>query len=166
MKKSNWIMLAIMVIVSAFLLWLWYFLGFNHVDDPLDLVLSIIWWVIIVIVILAIGRAEKIRRERIRTVYIGDATLFNSEAGVVSYAGAGLVGTISGILDKLEYNFEREDFPETSKFSPKAFVRTFSYKQAGDGEEREWEGEIATIGEDELKPFRSEKELAVILANM
>lgn len=166
MKKSNWIVLAVMVIVSIFLLWLWYFLGFNHVDDPLDLVLSIIWWVIIVLVLLAIGRAEKIRRERIRTVYIGDTTLFNSEAGVVSFSGAGLVGTISNVLDKLDYNFEREEFPETSKFSPKAFVSTFSYKQVADGEEGKWEGEIATIGKDELKPFKSEKELAAILANL
>ena len=30
MKKSNWIGLAIAVLVDVFLLWLWFFLGFNQ----------------------------------------------------------------------------------------------------------------------------------------
>lgn len=166
MKKSNWLVLGVMAVVSVFLLWLWYFLGFNHVDDPLDLVLSIAWWVVIVLSVLVIARVERARRERIRTVYVGDATVFNSEAGVVSYAGVGLVGTIGGILDRLDYGFEREDFPESGKFAPKALVRTRTYKGGAEGDEREWEGEIALVGQDGARPFRSEKELAVILANL
>ena len=42
MKKSNVLITAVIVVVSAFLLWLWYNLGFNHVDSPLDLVLSVV----------------------------------------------------------------------------------------------------------------------------
>ena len=25
-------------------MWAWFALGFNHVDDPLDLVVAIVWW--------------------------------------------------------------------------------------------------------------------------
>ena len=58
MKKSNWIGLAIAVLVDVFLLWLWFFLGFNQVDSPLDLVISIIWLVVIVAVVVG-GTADK-----------------------------------------------------------------------------------------------------------
>ena len=51
MKKSNVIVFAIAAVLSIFLLWLWYFLGFNQIDSPLDLIISIIWWVVIVALI-------------------------------------------------------------------------------------------------------------------
>lgn len=50
MKKSNVIVFVLLALASAFFLWLWYFLGLNRVDEPLDLVLSIVcggwssWW--------------------------------------------------------------------------------------------------------------------------
>ena len=38
MKKSNVIVFVLLALASAFFLWLWYFLGLNRVDEPLDLV--------------------------------------------------------------------------------------------------------------------------------
>ena len=46
MKKSNVIVFVLLALASAFFLWLWYFLGLNRVDEPLDLVLSIVWWLV------------------------------------------------------------------------------------------------------------------------
>ena len=70
MKKSNWIGLAIAVLVDVFLLWLWFFLGFNLVDSPFDLVISIIWLVAIVAVAAAVNRLECQREKRLRNIYV------------------------------------------------------------------------------------------------
>ena len=48
MKKSNIIITAVAAIASIFLLWLWYFLGFNEVDSPTDLVVSVAWWAVVI----------------------------------------------------------------------------------------------------------------------
>lgn len=66
MKKSNIVVFTIAAVVSVFLLGLWFFLGFNQIDSPLDLVVSVIWWVAIVVSVLAIGKVESNRREKIR----------------------------------------------------------------------------------------------------
>lgn len=72
MKKSNVIVFVLLALASAFFLWLWYFLGLNRVDEPLDLVLSIVWWLVIVVAIAVIVKMERTRRQRVRTVYVGD----------------------------------------------------------------------------------------------
>ena len=61
MKKSNFIVLGISAIAAALLLVLWYYLGFNHIDNPLDLVLAIVWWVGIVVIAVVIARLERQR---------------------------------------------------------------------------------------------------------
>ena len=94
MKKSNVIVFAIAAVLSIFLLWLWYFLGFNQIDSPLDLIISIIWWVVIVALIAGVVKVEKTRREKIRTTYVGTGFLFNSEAGTVGLSGQGAVDAI------------------------------------------------------------------------
>ena len=71
MKKSNVIVFVLLALASAFFLWLWYFLGLNRVDEPLDLVLSIVWWLVIVVAIAVIVKMERTRRQRVRTVYVG-----------------------------------------------------------------------------------------------
>ena len=57
MKKSNVIVFVLLALASAFFLWLWYFLGLNRVDEPLDLVLSIVWWLGIAVASAVIGFA-------------------------------------------------------------------------------------------------------------
>lgn len=51
MKKSNVIVLAVAALVAAFLLFLWYYLGFNHIDSPFDLVLTVVWWLGIALIV-------------------------------------------------------------------------------------------------------------------
>lgn len=82
MRKSNIVIIAILLIVSLFLLWLWKFLGFS-LHDPIDLTIAIVWWVILAAVIVAIVITEQRRRSRIRTIFVSDGVLYNCETGVV-----------------------------------------------------------------------------------
>lgn len=191
MRKSNVIIFALLAACSAFLLWLWYFLGFNRVDDPVDLVISIVWWVAIIVAIVAVVRAEQVRRRRVRTVYVGETTAFNSEQGLLALAPEQpMEDAIASILENLKYDFTRKDFPEKDEFQPKFFVRTKEFEaekqedapaearagaavsptpaQADDQptEQKKWKGEVVIVETKEEKPFDTPEELASILAEL
>ena len=51
MRKNNWIVAAIAAVACGVLLWAWFALGFNHVDDPLDLVVAVVWWLAVAAVV-------------------------------------------------------------------------------------------------------------------
>ena len=103
MKKSNVIVFVLLALASAFFLWLWYFLGLNRVDEPLDLVLSIVWWLVIVVAIAVIVKMERTRRQRVRTVYVGDCATYNSEQGLATIEGSQPMSeVIAGIFDGLK----------------------------------------------------------------
>lgn len=79
MRKSNWIIIAILVLASVLFLGAWYYLGFYRVDAPYDLIIAAIWWVLIIVVCICIHWAEKRRQERVRTMYLAPGVLFNPE---------------------------------------------------------------------------------------
>ena len=58
MKKSNWLIAGLLVVASVIFLAMWYVMGFNLIDDPLDLVISIVWWVVIIAICLLIQWSE------------------------------------------------------------------------------------------------------------
>ena len=58
MRKNNWIVAAIAAVACGVLLWAWFALGFNHVDDPLDLIVAIVWWLAVAAVVGGIVWAE------------------------------------------------------------------------------------------------------------
>lgn len=183
MKKSNVLVFALLAAVSVFLLWLWYFLGLNHVDEPLDLVLSIIWWVVIAVAVILVVRMERVRRERIRTVYVGDYATFNSEQGLVSFETTEPMETIvASILENLTYDFTRADFPDREKFDARYFIRTkeFSVQDSHDEQpatrsrkaaptsrgsfgQKAWRGEVIVVATKKGHPFETPKELSDIL---
>lgn len=187
MKKSNVIIFVLLALASAFFLWLWYFLGLNQVDEPLDLVLSIVWWVVVVAAIAVIVKMERTRRRRVRTVYVGDQATFNSERGLAPIEGSQpMPEVIAGILQNLKYDFTREDFPDEDRFAVKYFVRTKQFdaeeKQDSDTAETEdqasvdavepqieqktWKGEVFIVATKEERPFDTPEELASILASL
>lgn len=187
MKKSNVIIFVLLALASAFFLWLWYFLGLNQVDEPLDLVLSIAWWVVIVAAIAIIVKMERTRRQRVRTVYVGDQATFNSERGLAAIEGSQpMPEVIAGILQNLKYDFSREDFPDKDRFTVKYFVRTkqFDAEEKQDAESAEveerapvdaaeprieqktWKGEVFIVETKEERPFDTPEELASILASL
>ena len=187
MKKSNVIIFVLLAIASAFLLWLWYYLGLNKVDEPLDLVLSILWWIVIIVSVVIIVKMEQIRRQRIRTVYVSKGSTFNSEKGLVSLVGGlPMQEVIASILENLSYNFSRVDFPDKEVFEVKYFVRTKEFKKAKPDEEAPsssvqqnpageetaslgqdiWRGTVVIVDTKEEKPFESPEELATILGSL
>lgn len=181
MKKSNWIVYIIALIISAFLLWLWYFLEFDHIDAPLDLVLSIVWWVLVAVACFSIHRVEKKRRERLRTCYVRKDMLYNSEAGTLALSTSdadNVFETMRSTLANLEYGFDIQGRPEDDNGNslPFAFVvRSKKFKEkTKDDEQRnaaddiDWEGEVvmATRPNSAPIPFENPDELRSILRAM
>lgn len=169
MKKSNWIGLAIAVLVDVFLLWLWFFLGFNRIDSPLDLVISIIWLVAIVAVAVAVNRLERQREKRLRTIYVSPTALFNKERGLMSLGSAAAAPSVmERILRDMEYGFDLKEMPKPEEFNCRYVVQTDEYKATGgEGGEPTWKGTVVAIdhaaGNREM-PFSSRDELAAALA--
>ena len=176
MLKSNWIVYAVAIVVSAFLLWLWYHLSFNMVDAPLDLVLSIIWWVLVAVAVLVIRNREKVRRERVNTCYLAPMKLYNSELGLQDLeAGESPVARIQKVLEELEYNFHMEPFPgeddengnSTDKVNFVYVVRTKKFKVEDDEAEEQsseaGEAAVAAASQDQQqKQVSWEGEVAVV----
>lgn len=59
MRKSNWIIAAVLLLASVAFLWIWHALQFDLVDNPLDIVVTVVWWVVIAAACVAIHWAEK-----------------------------------------------------------------------------------------------------------
>ena len=83
MRKNNWIVTAIAAVACGVLLWAWFALGFNHVDDPLDLVVAVAWWLVVAAVAGGIVWAEGKRREKMRLAFVGEGAGCSPEAGLV-----------------------------------------------------------------------------------
>ncbi len=128
MKKSNYAVLGIAAVVAALLLALWYYLGFYAIDNPLDLVIVIVWWLAIVAVAFVISRVEQKRRRQIRTMYLSPNALYNSERGMVGFGDATAVEAMQQVLEGLEYGFDTKDVPDEKKFKFEYVVQTDEYK--------------------------------------
>lgn len=178
MRKNNWIVLGLLAIAVAFLLWLWYFLSFDQVDNPYDLTLAIVAWVLIIVAGVIFYFTEKRRREKLRTVYVNDLFLYNPQAGLVSRgtfeapaasAGQGvpevaaLVEQIRAVLDGLDYSYDLKKLDEKQMPVFRTIIRTSKFKDGGN----EWEGEVAPASDpDNAVPFSSQKDLEALLASM
>ena len=142
MKKNNYIVMVAAAIIGILLLVLWYYLGFNKIDNPLDLTLSILWWIADALIVAGIVHFENARQEQIRTIYVSPAALFNSERGVVAVPDAAdRVSAMENILQNLEYDFSNEDMPEADEFEYLYVVQTEKYKPADEKAEDDAAGE-------------------------
>jgi hypothetical protein len=174
MKKSNVVAFIVAIVISAFLLWLWYWLGFDHIDAPLDLVLSIIWWILVAVLCVVIYRVEKKRQERVRTCYISSELVYNSEVGTVPSNGMDeAVERIHDIVNELEYTFDVEERPESVRFDYVVRSAVFKMKQEADEEngveeDLDWRGEVAVAGhpDDDPIPFDGREELRNVLGRL
>ena len=133
MRKSNYLVLGAAAVVAALLLALWYHLGFNRIDSPLDLMLAIVWWVGIVAIAAILVRFEERRRRQIRTLYVSPKSLYSSELGMVGIGEAGAVEAMRGMLGQLKYGFDSKGLPDRKKFDYRFVVRTDEFKEY-DGE--------------------------------
>ena len=169
MKKSNVIALAVAALVAAFLLFLWYYLGFNHIDNPFDLVLTICWWIGIGLIVAGIMYVEHKRQRQIRSNYAAPTALYNSEKGIVALHDTTMMEAMRTILEKLEYDFSREDLPDKKTFDYRFVVQTDEYKEGNEekGEEPTWKGTVTKIDRENGNvetSFEDEEELMNVLA--
>ncbi|MEG0027450.1 MAG: hypothetical protein RR360_06610 [Raoultibacter sp.] len=194
MKKNNIIIFTLLALLSAFFLWLWYYLGLNAIDEPLDLVLSVVWWIAAAVAIVVIAKMERTRRRRVRTVYVGEGAVFNSEIGLMFLDGTIPVEqAIVSILDSLKYGFARKDFPDKEDFEVTYFVRTKKYDAAEKEDEtaaseatseakmasanaagadgyrfgaKTWEGDVYVVQTHEEQDFDTPEKLTCIVASL
>lgn len=158
MKKSNWIIYALLALVSVFLLWLWFYLGFNEIDSPLDLIASIIWWLVIIVSVVIVVRVEKTRKERIRTIYVSDRTIFNSEAGIKVYRDCDqMIEFMEEVLEELSYDFTKNELPDLKEVPIHYYVKTSDFSSDT------WKGEIVFPSNEEGVAFADRDELSQIL---
>lgn len=170
MKKSNVIITVVLAAVSIFLLALWYMLGFNEIDSPLDLVISVVWWAVIVAGIAVAAKTESTRRQRIRTVYVADGAFYNSEAGNRILApGVSATEAIAGTLASLQYGFDKADAPtkpgSNQPVDYRYVVRSTKFDQnASDGSGQQsgaqdggtWQGEVVTVATGDVRPLQQQ----------
>lgn len=166
MNKINVFALAIAVLASAILLAFWFVLGFNHVDAPLDFVITVLWWLLITGVAYGIVRSEQQRRERIRTVYVAETEMFNPEWGSIARPAdaSALVRAAEETVRGLKYGFSLHKLPgEDERPYFTHVIRTFEYDEEND----EWSGEVVFAGDSQRRPCRFENraQLAFALAS-
>lgn len=171
MKKSNFLVFAVALLASAFLLFLWYYLGFNHIDDPFDLVVSILWWLVIALLVGGIIYVERKRQRQIRTIYVSPTALYNSEQGIVGLHDTTTLEAMRTILEGLEYGFGKEDLPDRKTFDYRFVVQTDEYKpvrnQGEEDSQPKWTGKVIKIDRENGNvetQFEGEQQLRAALA--
>lgn len=161
MRKSNWMIAGIFVVASVIFLAMWYGLGFNLVDDPLDLVVSIIWWVVIVGICIAIKVAENRRRRSIRTSFIAPGIIYNPEAGIVNVEESrSYTPALQRVLGSLKYDFDKKDVANDKRIRFTHIVHSDIFSHDGE----QWSGEVVKVANpDDVRPFQNMRELAGLI---
>lgn len=161
MRKSNWIIAAVLALASVLFLVLWHVLQFNLVDNPIDIVVTVVWWVVIVAACVGIHLAEKKRQERIRTIFVAPGLIYNSEKGVIRLSGdEPLVDALAHVIDSLDYGFDLAELPSNSRVRFQRIVRSSKF---GDGGST-WEGEVVEVAHpDRPRQFHNRAELAALV---
>lgn len=162
MMKSNWLVAGIAAVACVVLLVLWIVLGFNYVDDPLDLIIAIIWVAAIALICTVIAKMEKRRKIQMMTTFVGDGVLYNTETGLIKQVGPiDQVIAVEGILSRMKFPFSIKELPEDA--SPKFDWIVYTDKFADGGST--WEGEVAPVDEPEDKvKFGNRTELSKLIA--
>lgn len=164
MRKSNVIIVVILVAASLIFLWIWNYLNFSLID-PADLIITIVWWVLILIACVAIHRAEQKRRERIRTIFVADGLLFNNEAGTIRINSDDpnvYIDAMRMVLNNLEYAAETRPDGNQSRVRFKFIVHTNRFSNSGNN----WAGDVIQLP-DASSTFRFDNvdELRMILSS-
>lgn len=160
MKKSNWLVIGILIVASIIFLGVWYALGFNLVD-PSDLFISIAWWAVILAVCLGIKFAEAKRCRSVRTSFLAPGIIYNPEAGIVRLgADQPYVSALQSILDNLEYGFTNEEVSNDQRIRFDYIVRSDKFSHNGET----WVGEVVRASNpDDVRTFQNKHELARLI---
>ena len=112
---------------------------------------------------------EHKRQRQIRTIYVSPTALYSSEKGIVALHDTTMMEAMRNILEKLEYDFSREDLPDKKTFDYRFVVQTDEYKEGNEekGEEPTWKGTVIKIDRENGNvetSFEDEEELMNVLA--
>lgn len=169
MRRGNLLIIAILIVASISFLAMWHLLGFSLIDNPTDLAITIIWWVVIAVVCIVIKLTEDARRRALRTCFVARSAIYNPEAGRVEMDDKDAAATIKHILDGLTYALNADDEMPVKMSDCVAVVRSDVYASAG----QKWTGEVIRVdagaGEKMLsdaRAFASEAELSEMLEEM
>lgn len=161
MRKSNWIIIAILVIASIIYLAFWYLQGFDRIDAPFDLVVTIVWWVVIIAGCIAINWAENKRRRSLRTSFMAPGLIYNTEVGIVKVnEGESYVEALQKVLESLQYGFEKTKVANDKRIHFKYIVRSDRFSNNG----IDWTGEVVRVSNpDDIRHFNSRRELTKLI---
>lgn len=162
MRKSNWLVVVIAVVAAIVLLWVWFALGFNHVDDPVDMVVAVIWWVAVAAIIAGIVWAENKRRQKMRVAFLGKKLVYSPEYGVIRTKKGGELAVLCTMLSGMKFPDEVAPLDDETRESFRWVVRTRTFKDNGEV----WEGELLPANNPQAKPraFSSREELTALLS--
>lgn len=164
MRKSNWIIAGIIVLASIIFLVMWFAMGFNLVDDPFDLVLTICWWVLVAVICIATHVIEGRRQRTIRTTFLAPGLVYNPETGVVKLGSDdNYVPAMRKILSDLDYGFDKKEVKNDSKIRFKYIVHTNKFSDNG----KTWEGDVVKVtNPNDVKKFTNEAGLTKLLEGL
>lgn len=160
MKKSNWLIIGILIAASIIFLGMWYAFGFNLVD-PSDLFVTIVWWVVILAVCLGIKFAEAKRCRSVRTSFLAPGLIYNPEAGIVRLSvEQPYVAALQSILSNLDYGYSSEDVSNDQRIHFDYIVRSDKFSNNGET----WVGEVVKASNpDDVRAFQNKRELARLI---
>lgn len=165
MRKDNWIFYLAACAASVILLFIWYTFGMNQVDAPLDLILSIIWWVIIIASVLIVWKLESQREYQQRAVYVKKSgALFSPELGAVVYGDMDMLSSIAKVVSSLEYPLDMKKLDDENMGEVTHIVYTDKFEHDGT---RVWTGKVVSFGDDGKAyevGYGNKEELADLLA--
>lgn len=158
MRKSTISIIVILLIAAGLFALLWYLLNFNFAKNPMDLIFTIIWWVVIILICFLIYSGEKRRQRSIRTAFIAPDLIYNSEAGIVDLEDdETYVDALQEILMNLDYGFEKIRTPNKTKIRFKYIVNTNKFANSG----KIWRGEVIEIAHpNDPREFKNKRELS------
>lgn len=163
MQKSNWIIFGILLIGSLIFLGIWFYFGLDLIDRPFDLVLTIIWWVVLIGFCIGISLIERARREKMRTVYLAPQLAYNREVGTIQLkSDESIANTVQEILESLDYGFTQKRIAKSDSVRFKVIVHTTKFKDNGNT----WEGEVIDVAQPgDPQKFKNRAQLDEVLAD-
>lgn len=161
MRRSGWIIVAIIACAALAYIGIWFYVGFDIAANPTDLVLTIVWWVLVLIVCVAVAIAEKRRQEAVRTTFISPDYLYNIESGLTEIdVDTPYVVALQKVLTDLEYGMRKKDIKSDVRTRFICVVRSSRFAREGEV----WEGEVVKFASPtDLLDFQDKAQLNSIL---
>ncbi len=164
MSRTSIFIYALLIGICAALIIFWYAVGFPAVASPINIVISVVGLLLMVLAGGVTVSMERHRRESIRNIYVGEASMFNSELGEIDLTNSlNMEKALADALGSLEYGWQDKQTRMTRPPKSRCLVRSKAFK----GQEN-WCGEvIIPLGRtSRTREFSNSEELADILATI